>query len=77
MFFRFDGELIFPYMTPAMLDMEDGDIIGYRGATKDLHSKWTPVMSAKGGGAQPLSVKKSFLVIKYKNMQRNLQTFFS
>ena len=26
--FRFDGQLIFPYMTPTMLEIEDGDIIG-------------------------------------------------
>ena len=25
---RFDGRLIFPYMTPDQLDMENGDIIG-------------------------------------------------
>ena len=26
--FRFDGQLIYPYMTAAQLEMEDGDIIG-------------------------------------------------
>merc|ERR1712059_64919 len=27
LFFRFDGQLILPYMTPAQLEMEDGDIV--------------------------------------------------
>jgi len=27
LFFRFDGQLILPYMTPAQLDMEDGDVV--------------------------------------------------
>ena len=26
--YRFDGQLIYPYMTAAQLEMEDGDIIG-------------------------------------------------
>jgi len=25
--FRFDGQLILPYMTPAQLEMEDGDVV--------------------------------------------------
>merc|ERR550519_3297861 len=27
LFFRFDGQLILPYMTPAQLEMEDGDMV--------------------------------------------------
>eukprot|EP00092_Neocalanus_flemingeri_P088465 GFUD01111787.1.p1 GENE.GFUD01111787.1~~GFUD01111787.1.p1 ORF type:complete len:105 (+),score=31.61 GFUD01111787.1:205-519(+) len=27
LFFRFDGQLILPYMTPAQLGIEDGDIV--------------------------------------------------